>query len=53
MPVETMKHNDTPEEVIRRIIATSPNPAQARPATVSLENMLMGTVPDPMFDLES
>lgn len=42
-----------PREAVARIQATPPNPAQVRPATASLAELLNGAPGDPGFDLES
>lgn len=42
----------TPEEVVARIQATPPNPANIRPATGSLAEALQNAPHDPDFDLE-
>jgi hypothetical protein len=42
----------TPEEVVAKIQATPPNPANIRPATGSLAQALQNAPDDPDFDLE-
>ncbi len=43
----------TPREVVARIQATPPNPAQVRPATAELADLLHAAPGDPCVDLES
>jgi hypothetical protein len=43
----------TPREAAIRIQATVPNPAQVRPATANLADVLHAAPGDPCFDLES
>jgi hypothetical protein len=43
----------TLEEVVARIRATPPNPANIHPATESLADLLLNAPEDPDFDLES
>ena len=43
----------TPREAVARIQATPPNPAQVRPGTANLADLLNGAPGDPCFDLES
>lgn len=43
----------TLEEVVARIKATPPNPANIHPATESLADLLRGAPEDPDFDLEA
>jgi hypothetical protein len=42
----------TPREVVTRIQATAPNPAQIRPAIADLADALRAAPADPCFDLE-
>ena len=43
----------TPREAVTRIQVTAPNPAQVRPATANLADVLRAAPGDPCFDLES
>ena len=43
----------TPEEVVAKIKAISPNPANIHPASTSLADLLLNGPDDPTFDLEA
>jgi hypothetical protein len=47
---ETVDYS-TPEEVVAKIKATPPNPANVHPATESLADLLLSAPEDPDFDL--
>jgi hypothetical protein len=53
MPVEILKDDCTPEEAVKLIRMTPPNPTQISPATVNLADALQAAPSDPTFDLES
>ena len=53
MPMPVLKNDCTPEEAVARIRSMPANPAQLRPATVSLVEVLQSAQSEPSFDLES
>ena len=53
MPAEILKDDGTPEEAVKLIRTTPANPAQIRPATANLADVLQAAPSDPTFDLES
>jgi hypothetical protein len=53
MSAEVLRDECTPEETVELIRTVPPNPAQIRPAKVSLADLLQATPSDPTFDLET
>jgi hypothetical protein len=53
MPVPELKDDCTPEEAVALIRSMPANPAQIRPATESLAEVLQSAQSDPSFELES
>lgn len=52
-PEDELDFYPTPEEVVAKIKATPPNPANIHPATASLADLLLNAPEDPDFDLET
>ncbi len=53
MSAEALRADCTPDEAVEFIRTTPANPAQIRPATVNLADLLQAAPSDPTFDLES
>jgi hypothetical protein len=53
MPAAMRKDDCTPEEAVALIRNMPANPAQIRPATQNLVEVLQSATSDPSFDLES